>query len=313
MFWNLTAAAAALLGFLGGLHLLRTGLAHTAGQRLERLIHHLVRTPTRGILTGTAFSALLQSSAAVTAIAVGLVASGRMTFADAIGIVLGANVGSTVTPQLLTLNLLAVAVPCLVLGALGLTFASSRWRNPCIALFGFAAMVISLETLDTALTPVAQTGALQAWLRDAAESELWAAWAGCLASAILQSSTATTIITMTLAAQHAIPLTGAIATVLGANVGSCVTSVLAAIGQSRPAQRVALSHVLLNAVGVCAVLPLVHPFAAWMAAWADEPAQQVANAHTVFNVVCTLAAWPLARPYARFVEHLLPDRANAGT
>jgi phosphate:Na+ symporter len=116
---------------------------------------------------------------------------------------------------------------------------------------------------------------------------------------------------MALASQSLIPLAGGIAIILGANVGTCFTSVLASIGQSRAAQRVALSHVLLNVGGVLLFLPFLAPYTELMAEWADTPAQQIANAHTVFNVVCTALVWPVTARFANLIERLLPDNLRA--
>jgi phosphate:Na+ symporter len=311
MWWNLAVAAISILGFLGGLRVMRTGLEGMGQGRLPAILQRFVKTPTRGIVTGTIVTGLVQSSAAITAIAVGLVASGSMAFRDALGIVLGANVGSTVTPQLLSLDLWELAIPCLAAGVLGILSSNPRWRNPSLALFGFGTVVVALETLTVALHPLAQAPWFQGWIEFAGRQPLLGVLAGCLASAMIQSSTATTIITMALASQSLIPLVGAIAIVLGANVGTCATSVLAAVGQSRAAQQVALSHVLLNVGGVLLFLPFLAPYADLMFHWTDDPAQQIANAHTVFNVVCTLLLWPVTARFANLVERLLPNNVSA--
>lgn len=127
---------------------------------------------------------------------------------------------------------------------------------------------------------------------------------------MVQSSTATTLIAMALAADGLIPASGGIAIVLGANVGTCLTSVIAAIGTTRPAAQVALAHVILNVGGVILFFPMLTPFSAWMGSLTPDVAQQLANANTIFNIACTLAVWPFTKQFANFVERLLPGEGH---
>lgn len=311
MWTHIAIAALSLIAFIGGLAVMRQGLEGMGQGKFQKIVQKLVSTPTRGILTGTVITAAVQSSAAITAISVGMVASGSLAFREALGIILGSNVGTTITPQLLTLKLWWFVIPCLILGAIGLISRHPRLRNPSTALLGFACIFISLETLKMGLHPLATMPWFRAALSAAGLHPLFAVFAGCITSAIIQSSTATTVITMALASQSIIPLPGAIAIILGANVGTCLTSVIAAIGQSRPAQQVALSHVLLNVGGVALFFPWLIPFSRWIQGWSLNPAQQIANAHTVFNIVCTLLVWPLVPGFASLVEKLLPDNRHA--
>jgi phosphate:Na+ symporter len=304
-------ALLSLVAFIGGLRLMRHGMEAMAGGRLPAILHRFVRTPSRGILTGIAVTALIQSSAAITAISVGMVASGSIAFRDALGVVLGANVGSTITPQLLTLDLMFFVIPCLVVGLIGFVTRSPKLISPSQALVGFATIFISLQTLAESLEPLTHTPWFKQLLEQSGQVPLIALVTGTVASAIIQSSTATTVITMAFAAEGAIPLNGAIAIVIGANIGTCLTSVLAALGQSRAAQQVALSHVLLNVGGALLMMPFLSPFAHLMAWIAHTPSQQIANAHTIFNVLSTLLVWPVTNGFARVVETLLPDNRHA--
>ena len=311
MAWNLAIAVVSMAVFLGGLNIMRIGLAGLSQGRLPALLQRLANTPTRGIATGTVVTALVQSSAAVTAIAVGMVAGGSMAFRDALGIVLGSNVGSTVTPQLLALNLWVLVIPALAVGGILLFIPQTKLRYTGMALSGFAMIFIALQALSTALKPLSQTVWFQQLLAGAAHNAVLAAVTGMLASAIIQSSTATTVIAMALTGQSLIPVHGAIALVLGANVGTCLTSVVAAIGQSRAAQQVALSHVVLNVGGVLLFLPFLGPYTHWMSLLSPSPAQQIANAHTLFNLICTVLVWPITPYFADFIERLLPDHRYA--
>lgn len=311
MWVNLAATALALTAFLGGLKVMRDGLEGLGQGRLPQILRRFVRTPTRGIVTGVVATGLMQSSAAMTAITVGMVAGGSLAFRDALGVVLGSNVGSTLMPLLLTLNLWALVIPALILGGLGFLTRIPRLRYPSMALTGFASIFIALQSLTVALHPLTQTAYFAHILEFAGGQPLLAALCGFFASALIQSSTATTVLTMTLASDGIIPLSGAIALVLGANVGTCATSVIAAIGQPRAAQQVALSHVLLNVGGVLIALPLLTPFSNLMVWLSPLVSQQIANAHTTFNLLSTLVVWPVTAAFARLVERLLPDHQQA--
>jgi phosphate:Na+ symporter len=290
---------------------MRQGLSGLGQGMFTRVLQQLVRTPSRGILTGAVVTAVVQSSAAVTAISVGMVAGGSMAFREALGIILGSNVGATVTPQLLTLNLWSFVFVCILMGVIGFALRKPSLRHPSMALLGFSCIFVALETLKVALRPLAALPWFQNTLSHAGLHPLLAVIAGCVASAVIQSSTATTVVTMALASQSVIPLSGAIAIVLGANIGTCLTSVIAAIGQTRSAQQVALAHVLLNVGGVAVFFPFLIPFSHWMTAWTLNPAQQIANAHTFFNVICTVLVWPFVTGFAQLVETLLPDNRYA--
>lgn len=315
MVWNVLAAVLAVVAFVSALRVMRVGLEGFAQGRLPGLLRRCAGTPTRGIITGTALSAVLQSSSAVTAITVGLVAGGNLVFRDAVGIVLGANVGTTFTVQILTFSLWNLAVPCLALSLVGLA-AARIWQRPKIgdsslALAGFAGILISLQVLVASLHPLASTPWFAEWLETAGEAAWLAVLTGCFASAMLQSSTATTVITMALTMDGLVPMQGAVAIVLGANVGTCATSVIAAIGQPRAAQQVALTHVLLNVAGAVVGLLLLGSFTSFITLLGGSMSRQVANAHTVFNIACTLLVWPFTRQFATLVEWLLPEQRRA--
>jgi len=311
MWVNVVAFGLSIAAFLGGLRLMRSGLEGMAGGRLPALLQKFVRTPTRGILSGTVITSVLQSSAAVTAMTVALVAGGSIAFRDALGVVLGANVGSTVTPQLLTLNLWRIVIPALALGILGFLSGKPKFRHGSMALIGFSSIFIALQSLEIALAPMTKASWFINAIQTGCANPWSAALAGCVASAILQSSTATTVITMAMATDGIISMQGAICIVLGANIGTCFTSILAALGQSKSAVRVALAHVVLNVGGVLLALPFIHGFTVAMAWLSKNPSQQVANAQTIFNVVCTLAVWPFTAKFATFIEWLLPDQRYA--
>jgi phosphate:Na+ symporter len=311
MWQNGTAFILSLVAFLGGLSLMRHGMSGMSRGRLTNLLKKIAKTPTRGILTGTISTAAVQSSAAITAITVGLVAGENLSFRNGLGIILGSNVGSTITPQILVLNLWGIVIPSLIAGIIGFLSRRKRLYYPSMALVGFSSVFIALESLETSLRPLTNHPYFMHVLSTAGKNVLIGLLAGCLASALVQSSTATTVVTMALAADSVIPVQGAIAIVLGANVGTCITSVIAAIGQSRAAKQVALAHVVLNIAGVLAFIPFLHPFSMLVTWMSPNASQQIANAHTIFNLTCTILVWPVTAKFASWIERMLPDQVHA--
>lgn len=305
-----------LLLFVLGLFTLRMGLRHASGPRTQRLIATLVRTPARGLLTGIGATLVMQSSAAVTVLSMGLVATGMLTFENTIGIILGTNIGSTFTVGLLTLNLerfgpyvVAVASFAFALLALSRHRFARLWpllRSLCLCVAGFGTLFVGFGVMGSATAGLMQSDTLRQWLLIASVHPLAGVGAGALVTALIGSSSASTALTLTLANGGLVPLPAAIAIVLGNNIGTCVTAVLASIGGGRPVQRVAATHVLLNVAGALLFLPFLRPFAQLIRQFAHAPGSQVALAHVLFNVACSLAALPFAAAIARLLVRLLP-------
>ncbi|MCY0875998.1 MAG: Na/Pi symporter [Firmicutes bacterium] len=312
-----TRIAGGLALFILGLFTLRAGLREQSGPKAERWIARLVRTPIRGLFTGIGATLVTQSSAAVTVLSMGLVASGLLTFENTIGIILGTNIGSTWTVGLLTLNLerfgpyvVAIAVAGFLILALQRHRIPRQWpllRSLCISLAGFGTLFVGFGILSDAAGGLLASHTLRAWLLVASHQPLLGVAAGTVVTALIGSSSASTALTLSLAQAGALSLPGAISIVLGNNIGTCVTAVLASIGGTRPVQRVAATHVLLNVAGALVFLPFIHPFAAFITRLAHTPGTQVALAHILFNVICSLAALPFAGAIARGIVRLLPE------
>ncbi len=303
--------------FLFGLKVMEIALHQWAGPYLQRALKQFTETPLRGMLTGTLTTAVLQSSSAVTVITIGLVNSGLLTFSRTLGIILGTNIGTCLTTELIGLNIGKHALAMLYGAAAGWTAALmvlplftfimpgtsyrryvERWiphiRCMSLAVGGFACIMLGMEVMS-AITPALQSRGLFVWFLEFAQrSYLWGIVAGLLVTAVIQSGTATIGIAMGLAAVDAIPLELAIAITLGANIGSCSTGLIACIGSSKPAQFVAWSHVTLNLVGTALFLPFIPLLAKVCAMMTEEPIAQIAHAQTLFNIICSLLALPFA-------------------
>ncbi|MFO7247829.1 MAG: Na/Pi symporter [Bacillota bacterium] len=291
--------------FLFGLTILRRGLDGFAGPRPARLLATCTRTPLHGFLTGTAVTGILQSSSAVTVALVGLVDARLLTFPATVGVILGTNVGTCLTVELLALNVERFALPLVLIGAL-LWAAPKRpiLRGIGLTVGGFGCLLIGLVVMQSGARPLEETPWFAELFRRAQHSEAIALLFGLLFTALMQSSTAATAVAMSMAATNAFSVPQAIAFVLGANIGTCTTALLAAIGARPAAQRVAWCHFTFNVLGVVAAYPLLEALTRLVAWLSADPDTQVAHAQTLFNLFCSLVALPLARPYAKWIERL---------
>lgn len=295
--------------FLFGMKAMEIGLHDWAGPALSNLLGGFTSSPLRGLIAGTLATVALQSSDVVTVVTIGLVNAGVLTFRQTLGIVLGANVGGSITADMLGLDMSAQALPLLIgaggcwlacLAAARLPHASSRllrfviaMRHLSLTAAGFASILIGMERMNT-IVPVLQSRGLFVWFLDQAQQSVgWGLLAGALVTAVIQSSAATITVTMGLASVQAVPLELGIAIVLGANIGTCTTALLACIGGTRSGRYVAWSHILLNLGGGLLFFPFIDELAAWSAAWAESPYDQIARAQAIYNVICSLLALPL--------------------
>lgn len=297
-----------ILGFLLfflGLNIFRSNLALIPHERMAAALSRLTTTPLRGALLGTAVTAAVQSSSAVTVITIGLVDAGLIGFPQAVGIILGTNVGTCVTVQLLGLNLQNFALPCLALGAL--LFLLGK-KSIGAAVSGFGCTFFGLSLITYASTPIVYSDTFLQAVTAAKENPLTGVIVGTVSTAIIQYSSIVMGVLIALSRHDTISLTAAIPLILGINLGTCMTGLLASIGSSRGAQQVALSHILLNLLGIAAALPLIDPFASMVSYTASSPGMQIANAHTIFNVLSSLIVLPFARQFTLLVKFILSDK-----
>ncbi|WP_282432984.1 Na/Pi symporter [Desulfosporosinus sp. Sb-LF] len=295
-----------LVLLLGGMHLLRQGLQTFAGHGLRQALLWMTETPWKGFWSGSISTALLQSSTALTVMAVSFVDAQLLPFENALALVLGSNIGSTLTTQLLAFPLDQITPYIMILGALGYLFLPNRGRFLSLSILGLGILFFSLTLLQAGMAPLADLPSIQHFLRQLGDNHLQGVVAGTILSALLHSSSATTGIVMLLAEDGWLTLPTALAFIFGANIGTCFTAVLAALASSRAAQRVALFHVLLNVLGVLVFLPFVGPLANGLTLMGGSLSRQVANAHTLFNLISSLLAFPLLPWATRVLKKMLP-------
>lgn len=288
---------------LGGMKTMRYGLQTFAGSKFQKILNQMTLTPWRGLWSGTVASALLQSSTALTVMAVSFVDAGLMPFENSLGLILGSNIGTTVTTQLMAFSWGKLPLYILLVGALGFLFLSGGRRYLALALSGLGLIFLSLALLQSALTPLSAHPYVQTFLHQLGDHHFRGILAGALMAALLHSSSATTGIVMLLAGNGWITLPTALAFVFGANIGTCLTAVLASLVSRPAAQRVALFHVLLNLFGVLLFYPFLNVLAHGLAGLGGDLARQTANAHTLFNLLSSLLAFPLLPWAARLLNH----------
>jgi phosphate:Na+ symporter len=308
--------------FLLGFERMTRALQSAAGSRLTELLGRLSNRPVMGAFSGAAVTAVIQSSSVTTVLTVGLVSAGVLSLAQAVAIIAGANLGTTVTVQIVAFDVTRFASLMVAAG-----FAMSRWRRrpalerPGTALLGLGLIFLGMSLMGGAVAPLRDEPAV-ADLLAAAGSPLVALALGAIFTAIVQSSSATTGIVVVLASQGLVDLPTAIAIALGAKIGTCVTAMIAAAGHGAPAKRAAAFHVLLNLGGALLWLPLIGPLAEltrWIspsypdltgtARLAAETPRQLANAYTLFTAVNLLLVIGFTRPIARWLERLIREPA----
>lgn len=311
------AAAAGFAVFLCGMKLLEIALFRAAGQGLHRALERFTETPVRGLMAGSAASALLQSSTAVTVITIGLANTGLLSRGRTLGIILGTNIGTCLTTELLGLPIASLAAPLAAVSAAvwALTVLVMEYRPslapgppgasgsrpllPAVhfgaaALFGFA-MLLKGISLMTSVGPAVQDSPIFDWfLARSGSGPLWGIAAGAVLTAAVHSSSAVIGLVMGLSASGALPPETGVAAVLGANIGTCFTAVAAALPGTPAGRFVALAHLLLNLAGALLFAPFTAQLYALAGALGDpEPAARIAHAQTLFNVGCSLLALPL--------------------
>ena len=285
-----------LLGMYG----IQTGLTGMAGPGVRRLLARWTGSTWSAFCAGLVATVLAQSSTAITLLTIGLANARLLDLPRAMAVVLGANIGTCATVQILAHDPGTVALPA-VLAGLALRLCSKRppLQNLGIACLGFGLVFGALYLLQFALTPL-QAG-FGHWISGATRNPLRAVAAGSLLAALLHSSSAATAVAVALVREGFLELPAALALVFGNNIGTCATGLVASLAGARMGRQVAVFHLLLNLAGTLSFLPLLPLFAHLVVLTAQDPARQIANAHTLFNVISGLAALPLLPAAARFL------------
>ena len=305
---------ASLLGglalFLYGMNMMSQGMEAAAGNKMKQILERLTTNRYLGVLVGAVITAIIQSSSATTVMVVGFVNSGMMTLRQAVGVIMGANIGTTITGQLIALDAGAIAPFIAFLGVVLVVFLKQpKVRNIGGILAGLGVLFIGMEMMSTAMMPLRDSKAFIDMMTKFS-NPLLGILAGAIFTALIQSSSASVGILQALATSGAISFSGAVYVLFGQNIGTCITAVLASIGTGRNAKRTTIIHLSFNIIGtaVFTILCMLTPLTSWVGGFTPaNPAAQIANMHTLFNIVTTILLLPAGNLLAKLAEKILPD------
>lgn len=298
--------------FLYGMTVMSEGLEKSAGNKLEKIIEKLSGNVFKGVLMGALVTVIIQSSSATTVMVVGFVNAGIMNLTQAIGVIMGANIGTTITAQLVSIDLTMLAPVAIAIGV-GIKLFSKKNKRIILGeiILGFGILFLGMELMKDALKPLREYEGFVLMIKSIGAGTLLGTikgfLLGLLVTAVVQSSSATTGIMVALASTGALPIEAAFPMLLGTNVGTCVTALLSSIGANRTAKRAAVMHLLFNLLGTMIFFVFFSKLTIHIVtSLGDDPARQLANAHTFFNVLNTIILLPFAGLIVKSVNLLIP-------
>lgn len=309
----------ALLNMIGGMglllygmYVLSEGLQKIAGKRLREALSSLTNNRLIGMALGSFVTILFQSSTATTVILVSLTSASIISLRQTLAVILGADIGTTVTAQLIALKVTEISLPVVGIGAT-IIFFSKRHKHKRIGqvLIGFGLLFLGLKIMSDTMHPLRDDPMFAKLLLQMSDSPLLAMIIAAIFTFLVHSSAATIGIIMLLSMQHMITLEPAIYMLFGANVGTAFTAVLSSLGSSRESQRVATAHLLFKAVGVILFLPFVGHLGELMMKITSSPGFQVANVHAFFNIAIAALFVPFVSQFARLLEIVVPDKEQS--
>ena len=307
--------------FLFGMDIMTQSLKTAAGDYMKDILGKLTRNRFVGVGMGAMVTAVIQSSSVTTVLLVGFISAGLMSMSQSVAVIMGANIGTTITAQILAFKVTKLALPIIAVGfTIAFTATRNNWRQYGLILLGLGMIFYGMSVMSGALSPLRTYDPFIRFMISL-QNPLLAAGVGMLFTAVVQSSSATTGILIVMASQGLIELQTAIAMALGANVGTCITAGLAAIGKPREALRAAAVHTIFNVAGVLVWIAFIpqlanlamlispaHEHLSGTARLAAETPRQIANIHTFFNVVNVILFIPFTTQIAHLVNWMIPDK-----
>ena len=313
--------------FLYGMNSMSDALQKAAGEKMKRILGFLTKNPLMGALAGALVTAVLQSSSATTVMVIGFVSAGLMSLPQAISVIFGANIGTTMTAQLMAFKISNYIYPIIFIGfIMNFVFKKEKIRNVGMVIFSFGLLFEGIEVMGGVMKPLASSAIFVELMGKVSEIPVLGVVLGAIMTLVVQSSSATIAVLQNFASQpgpdgihSVIGLAGAIPILFGDNIGTTITALLASIGQSKNAKRTAIAHSTFNITGTILFLFLIRPLAAfvqWISPKGDELdiiSRQIANAHTTFNVACTLIWLPLIPVMVKIVKFIIrgEDKKNS--
>lgn len=306
---NIMGLLGGLALFLYGMQMMSQGLENAAGNKMQQILEKLTANRFLGVLVGALITAVIQSSSATTVMVVGFVNAGMMTLNQAVWIIMGANIGTTITGQLIALDAGAVAPIIAFIGVILIIFSKKEkigYVGSILA--GLGILFIGMDMMGSSMEPLAQSQSFISLLTKFSNPIL-GILAGTIFTAIIQSSSASVGILQTLAGSGIVTLDSAAFILFGQNIGTCITAFLAALGANRNAKRTTIIHITFNVIGtiIFTILCITTPLIPVLQGMTESAPKQIADLHTMFNVTTTLILLPFGTALTKLAQHILPD------
>ncbi len=314
---NILSMAGGLGLFLFGIRTMGDGLENAAGAKLKRMLEVLTGNRFLAVLVGFVVTAIIQSSTATTVMVVGFVNAGMMSLAQAVGVIMGANIGTTVTSLLIALNFSSVAAAAVLVGVI-LMLASKKTvvKNLGAIFTGFGLLFLGIDMMSDSMAPLRESAGFMNFIVTVSESPLRPLFGiilGIVMTAVLQSSSASVGVLQTLAMQGLVPLKFSVFVLFGQNIGTCLTALFSTVGAKKNSKRAAVIHLLFNLIGtgIFILIALLTPYIEWIEKLSPDPMAQIAISHIVFNIVSTVIMFPFAKALVKLSCLLVPGKDDS--
>ena len=314
---NILSMAGGLGLFLFGIRTMGDGLENAAGAKLKRMLEVLTGNRFLAVLVGFVVTAIIQSSTATTVMVVGFVNAGMMSLAQAVGVIMGANIGTTVTSLLIALNFSSVAAASVLVGVI-LMLASKKTvvKNLGAIFTGFGLLFLGIDMMSDSMAPLRESADFMNFIVTVSESPLRPLFGiilGIVMTAVLQSSSASVGVLQTLAMQGLVPLKFSVFVLFGQNIGTCLTALFSTVGAKKNSKRAAVIHLLFNLIGtgIFILIALLTPYVEWIEKLSPDPMAQIAISHIVFNIVSTVVMFPFAKVLVKLSCLLVPGKDDS--
>ncbi len=314
---NILSMAGGLGLFLFGIRTMGDGLENAAGAKLKRMLEVLTGNRFLAVLVGFVVTAIIQSSTATTVMVVGFVNAGMMSLAQAVGVIMGANIGTTVTSLLIALNFSSVAAASVLVGVIFMLASKKTVVKNLGAIFtGFGLLFLGIDMMSDSMAPLRESAGFMNFIVTVSESPLRPLFGiilGLVMTAVLQSSSASVGVLQTLAMQGLVPLKFSIFVLFGQNIGTCLTALVSTVGAKKNSKRAAVIHLLFNVIGtvIFIFIAMFTPYVSWIEKLSDDPMAQIAISHIVFNVVSTLIMFPFANVLVKLSCLIVPGKDDS--
>ena len=314
---NILSMAGGLGLFLFGIRTMGDGLENAAGAKLKRMLEVLTGNRFLAVLVGFVVTAIIQSSTATTVMVVGFVNAGMMSLAQAVGVIMGANIGTTITSLLIALNFSSVAAASVLVGVI-LMLASKKTvvKNLGAIFTGFGLLFLGIDMMSDSMAPLRDSAGFMNFIVTVSESPLRPLFGiilGIVMTAVLQSSSASVGVLQTLAMQGLVPLKFSVFVLFGQNIGTCLTALFSTVGAKKNSKRAAVIHLLFNLIGtgIFILIALLTPYVEWIEKLSPDPMAQIAISHIVFNIVSTVVMFPFAKALVKLSCLLVPGKDDS--